>query len=319
MPALRDFHPDKDGLLQDLLAGLSNADKSIPPKFLYDARGSELFDEICELEEYYLTRTEVAILERHANEMADLLGENCLLIEYGSGSGLKTRLLLDRLRAPCAYVPIEISREALERSAVSLSERYPDLAVLPVCADYTGHYEIPHMPHPAARRVVYFPGSTIGNFTPPEATEFLERAGEHFGRDGGLLIGVDLEKEPEVLEPAYDDPEGISAAFALNVLTRINRELGADFREDRFEYEAIYNQKFSRIEMSIVSCDDQRVRIDGTIIELARGERIRTEYSYKYSLESFAELAHDAGLVVRRVWTDPRRLFSVQYLEYAAV
>ncbi len=254
-----------------MLDGLTGPDKSLPPKLLYDERGSELFDQITELDEYYLTRTEIAILETHATEMAERVGEGCVLIEYGSGSGLKTQLLLNRLRAPSAYVPIEISREALERSAEALKARYPDLRVLPVCADYTGQYELPHDEIGDGRRVVYFPGSTIGNFRPSEATQFLERAARIVGNEGGLLLGVDLEKEAEVLEPAYDDAQGVSAEFALNVLTRLNRELDADFRQDRFEYESRYNAKLTRIEMSLVSSADQSVRINGTTIRLRFG------------------------------------------------
>ena len=300
-----------------MLDGLAGPDKSLPPKLLYDERGLELFDQITELDEYYLTRTEITILEVHANEMAERIGEGCVLIEYGSGTGLKTRLLLDRLPLPSAYVPIEISREALERSAEALNARYPDLRVLPVCADYTGKYELPHDELGDGRRVVYFPGSTIGNFSPSEATQFLERAAGIVGEDGGLLLGVDLDKDAEVLEPAYDDAQGVSAEFALNILTRLNRELDADFRTDRFEYESRYNAKLSRIEMSLVSRADQSVRINGTTIRLPFGERIRTEFSYKFSLESFAALAEEAGLRVGRVWTDPDHMFSVQYLEPA--
>jgi dimethylhistidine N-methyltransferase len=312
--ALHDWTPTRERMLREVLEGLQRTEKSIPSKLLYDARGSELFEQICELDEYYLTRAELSIMERHAPEMTRCFGPGCLLIEYGSGSGRKTRLLLDHLEEPCAYVPIDISREALRQSVERLAPLYPTLRVLPVCADYTGRYEIPPVAPAPARRVVYFPGSTIGNFTPEEALEFMKHVAEIGGPSVGLLIGVDLEKDPARLEAAYDDTSCVTAAFELNVLARINRELGADFRLERFSYDSWYNPSLHRIEMYLVSEEAQKVRIEGVEIPLERGERIQTEYAYKYTLQSFARLAGLVGLKVEEIWTDPEDLFSVQHL-----
>ena len=298
----------------DVLAGLGGARKTLPCKYLYDERGSSLFERICELDEYYPTRTELAILAAHAGDMADRLGARCLLVEYGSGSGRKTRLLLDRLREPAGYVPIDISSEALAASAQAIAAAYPELEVLPVCADYTEPLELPGPGRPAARRGVFFPGSTIGNFTPLEARRFLGRMARVAGPGGGMLIGVDLRKDRAVLEPAYDDALGVTAAFNKNLLERINRELGADFELERFRHLARWNPAAGRVEMHLVSEVEQRVRVAGAEFRFAAGESIHTENSYKYALDQFAALAGQAGLAVRRVWTDRDALFSVQYL-----
>ena len=311
---MADFAPRSEELLEEVLAGLRRKPKDIPCKFLYDERGSRLFERICELDEYYLTRTELAILREHAGEIAALLGPRCLLVEYGSGSSLKTRVLLDRQPQLAAYVPIDISREHLLASARRLRERYGELEVLPVCADYTGEYSLPVPSRPEARRAVFFPGSTIGNFEPSEAQAFLKRVTRVCGRGGGLVIGVDLHKDTETLEAAYDDGEGVSAAFALNLLERLNNELGADFELERFAYQSHYDEARRRIVMAVQSLDEQTVHIAGEEIRLDEGEPIRTEHSYKYTLEEFRELAAAADLAVERVWTDPAELFSVQYL-----
>jgi dimethylhistidine N-methyltransferase len=299
----------------DVLAGLSRARKTLPCKYLYDERGSALFERICELDEYYPTRTELAILAAYADEMAERLGARCLLVEYGSGSGRKTRLLLDHLCEPAGYVPIDISSEALAASARALAADYPGLEVLPVCADYTEPLELPRPARPAARRGVFFPGSTIGNFTPLEAQRFLGRMARVAGVGGGMLIGVDLRKDRSVLEPAYDDALGVTAAFNKNLLARINRELGADFELDRFRHLARWNAAAGRVEMHLVSEVEQRVRVADAEFRFAAGETIHTENSYKYALDEFAALAAQAGLAVRRVWTDRDAMFSVQYLD----
>ncbi len=303
--------------LDDVLRTLGKTPRSVPSKYLYDERGSRLFEQICGLDEYYLTRTEDAILRECADEIAARIGEGCLLIEYGSGSSTKTRILLDRARGLAAYVPIDASRELLLQSVEGLRVRYPGLEVRPVCADYTGDYELPKLDPPESRRVVWFPGSTIGNLTPGEAKVFLSHVARVAGDGGGLLIGVDLHKDTATLEAAYDDPKGISAEFALNLLDRMNRELGADFRRDRFGYHAGYDEREQRIEMTIVSLAAQDVRIGGRTFALEAGERIRTEYSDKYTLDGFAELAHGSGLEVERLWTDAEGLFSVQYFRVA--
>jgi dimethylhistidine N-methyltransferase len=312
--AVADFAPETEGFRAEVLRGLRQRPKELPCKYFYDARGSRLFEQICELDEYYLTRAELAILRGHVAEMAARLGRGCQVIEYGSGSGTKTRILLDHLHQPAAYVPIDIAREHLESSAGRLAARYPGLAVLPVWADFTGPFELPPCHRPVSRRVVYFPGSTIGNFDPAGVTAVLRRIAALCGRGGGLLIGVDLRKDPHILERANNDGQGVTRAFNLNLLARINRELGADFRLDRFRHHAFYNRRLGRIEMHLVSLEDQTVRLDGEAIPLAAGESIHTESSYKYSLDGFRALAAGAGLDVADVWTDERGWFSVQYL-----
>lgn len=299
----------------DVLTGLSGPVKTLPCKYLYDDRGSRLFDQICDLPEYYPTRTELGILRRHVGAMADALGEECLVIEYGSGSGLKTPLLLERLRHPAGYVPVEISRDHLMASAAALGRRFPRLEVLPVWADFTGEFEVPATRRVPQRKAVFFPGSTIGNFGPADAVRLMEGVARRCGPGGGFLVGVDLRKSKAVLEPAYDDAAGVTAAFNKNLLVRINRELGADFDVDQFDHRAVFNDRDSRVEMHLVSRRRQAVHLDGATIWFAAGESICTEYSYKYSPEAFADMARAAGLRVRQVWTDEAGWFSVQYLE----
>ena len=234
-------------------------------------------------------------------------------MEYGSGSSKKTRILLDHADDLAGYVPIDISRDHLLQAAETIADRYPDLAVLPVCADYTADYHFPEPDIPPKRTVVYYPGSTIGNFTPEAARDFLAHIADQVGPEGGLLIGVDLQKDEALLHAAYNDADGVTAAFNKNVLRRINRELDAGFDLDRFRHEAIYNAVEGRIEMHLVSTADQRVTVAGIDIDFATGERITTEYSYKYTVEGFAALADEAGWSVKEVWTDDDQLFSVQY------
>lgn len=310
---LLDLHPDTSSFREDVLAGLQSRPKTLPSKFLYDERGSELFEAICELDEYYPTRTEIGIMRAHIEVMAAALGPQVLLVEYGSGTSRKTRILLDHLHDPAGYVPIDISREPLIQAAEALDRAYPDVPVLPVCADYTGEVRLPDPERPVARRVVYYPGSTIGNFIPERARDFLSRIATLIGPEGGLLIGVDLQKDEDVLHAAYNDAQGITAAFNKNVLRRINRELDANFDLDRFAHRAVYNAGEGRIEMHLVSTTDQRVTVDDVPIDFTEGETICTEYSHKYTLDGFAELAALAGLTVDTVWTDERRWFSVQY------
>lgn len=315
---LLDFHPETDSLREEVLAGLQDTPKHLPSKFFYDERGSQLFDAICALDEYYLTRTEQAIMETHIGAMVEALGARVRLVEYGSGSSLKTRILLDHLSDLAAYVPIDISREHLLQAAEAIASTYPELPVLPVCADYTAEYRLPAPDGPVSRTVVYYPGSTIGNFTPEEAQRFLEHIAQQVGPAGGLLIGVDLQKDEALLHAAYNDSQGVTAAFNKNVLHRINRELEADFNLDRFRHEAVYDAEAGRVEMHLVSTVAQRVQVDGVEIPFEAGERITTEYSYKYTMDGFAALAADAGWSVERVWTDDERLFSVQYAERTA-
>jgi len=304
-------HP---GIRGEVLRGLRRQSKELPPKLFYDERGSQLFDQICELEEYYPTRTEMAIMRAHALDMAMLIGPDCLLVEYGSGSSLKTHILLDHLIAPSGYVPVDISREHLLRSAERLALSYPGIEILPLWADYTAGFALPRPARPQARAVAYFPGSTIGNCHPHEAVRLLRQIAGLVGPGGGLLIGVDLRKDRATLELAYNDRAGVTAAFNLNMLARINRELGANFQLDQFRHRALYNEQSDRIEMHLVSQRGQLVDVGGVSIAFGAGESILTECSYKYSVESFGALARVGGFEITHVWTDPRRLFSVQYL-----
>jgi dimethylhistidine N-methyltransferase len=312
-----DRAPASSAFRREVLSGLAAPQKEIPCKYLYDERGSQLFEEICELDEYYPTRTELAIMRDSIDEIAELLGPECLLIEYGSGSSLKTRILLDHMTDPAGYMPIDISRDHLLQTAEDLRSSYPELDVHPVCADYTAELELPETRHRPARRIVYFPGSTIGNFEPAPAEAFLKRIAKVCGRNGAVLIGVDLEKDEAILEAAYDDSQGVTAAFNLNLLERVNRELDADFDLDRFRHDARFSPSHGRVEMHLVSLEDQSVRIGDVEIPFEEGESIWTESSYKHSLERFEEIAAGGGLDVQHVWTDADELFSVQYLTLA--
>lgn len=312
---LRDLHPSRKDIRSDVLTGLKSPRKWISSMYFYDERGSKLFDRITTLDEYYPTRTERGILQRFGGEMAAALGPELLLIEPGSGSSEKVRLLLDRLARPVAYVPVEISRAHLLRAAEAINAEYPELEVLPVCADFSQPHEIPVPARPARRRAVFFPGSTIGNFEPPDALELLRHFRGLAGDGGALLIGVDLRKDRETLEAAYNDREGVTAQFNLNLLHRLNRELGADFDPEAFGHRAVWNETESRIEMHLVSLKPQIVHIGDERIEFGRNETIHTESSYKFTPEGFNRLANRADFELRKVWMDDDKLFSVQYLE----
>lgn len=304
--------PDDDDLVAEALAGLRQSPPALPSKLLYDQRGSELFERICELPEYYPTRTEMAIMRRDADEMAAAIGDHALLIELGSGSSTKTRILLDHLPTLVGYVPIDISREHLRRSAHAIAERYPHLEVMPLGADYSRPLELPNPTRPPARRMIYFPGSTIGNFPETETRAFLQRMAALAGPGGGMLVGVDLRKSPEVLIPAYNDAQGVTAAFNLNMLHRLNREAGADFDVNAFEHRALWNEAEGRIEMHLVATRRQDVTLAGERFRFEAGESIHTESSYKHTLEHFAQLAEP--FEIQRVWMDDDEMFSVQYM-----
>jgi dimethylhistidine N-methyltransferase len=314
---LFDYQPQTRDWHQEVLTSLQQPVKQLPAKLFYDERGSQLFDQICHLPEYYPTRTEQAIMDTYVGEMVALLGTGVLLIEYGSGSSQKTRTLLNHLPWPAGYVPIDISREHLQQSAAEIALTYLGLEVLPVCADYEKGYQIPEPSQPASRRVVYYPGSTIGNFHPAEAVAFLKQMRARCGQECELLIGVDLKKDPAILHRAYNDSAGVTAAFNLNILTRLNREFGANFDLAQFRHEAFYNDVEGRIEMHLVSRRDQMVRVNGRTISLGAGERIWTESSYKYTVAEFARLVSQAGFQLKQVWTDSRHWFSVQYFTSA--
>jgi dimethylhistidine N-methyltransferase len=313
-----DFSPDEAVMLEDVLRGLALSEKNIPSLYFYDQRGSELFDAITALPEYYPTRTEISILEAHGAAMAAALGPGVRLIELGSGSATKTELLLAQLEAPAAYVPVEISREHLLASAARIAADFPGLEVLPVTADFTEPFDLPEPKrHVVRRNVAFFPGSTIGNFPRAMAAALLRATRREVGPGGAMLIGVDLKKDPAVLERAYNDAAGVTAEFNLNLLVRLNRELGADFDVAAFRHEAVWDEAHGRIEMRLVSTRPQVVRIAGRRFPFATGEILVTEYSHKYSLEDFRALTEASGFAVAQVWTDPQRLFSVQLLAAA--
>ena len=314
LPALHDMEPSFDAFCHEILAGFSQRPKRIAPKFFYDETGCRLFDEICRLDEYYLTRTEIGILREHVTEICALLGPECRLVELGSGSSVKTQILLDHLRAPAAYVPVDIARTDLLRGSARLAHAYPKLCITPVCADFTTAFTLPEMPCAMRRTVAFFPGSTIGNLEPTEAENFLRRTAILCGAGGGLLIGVDIKKARLTLERAYNDARGVTARFNLNLLARINRSFGAGIQCDNFQHRAFYNEEFGRIEMHLVSLIEQTMQLNGTTFSLAEGEHIVTEHSYKYSVDEFANLAGRSGWAVKKVWTDAANLFSVQYL-----
>ncbi len=312
--AFHDLQPRSASFLDDVLAGLAAPQKALSPKYFYDARGCELFEAICGLPEYYPTRTEMAMMRAYAQDMAEHLGRGCMMIEYGCGSGHKTHVLIAQLR-PVAYVPIDIAGEQLKAAALRLAQEFPELIIVAVCTDYSRPLRLPEIEgmH-AQRRVIYFPGSTIGNFTLPEAGAFLRNVRALAGAGGAMLVGVDLKKDPAVLHAAYNDAQGITAEFNLNLLRRINRELGADFDLSAFRHHAFYNAEIGRIEMHLESLAAQRVTLAGRHIDFRRGETIHTENSYKYSVDEFRALARASGFEPQAVWTDPGQLFSVHYL-----
>lgn len=309
-----DYEPTTTEFREAVVHGLQQSPKTLSSKYFYDHRGSQLFEAICGVPEYYPTRTELAIMREYIREIAAAMGPHCLLIEYGSGSSLKTSLLLEAMEAPVAYVPVDISREHLGQSAHCLNQAFPDLEVLPVCADFTVAFAVPEARVEPRRRVVYFPGSTIGNFPQQDAVNLLRVMADECGRDGAVLVGVDLKKEPYILERAYNDAAGLTAEFNLNLLVRANRELGADFNVNQFQHRAFYNGEHDRIEMHLVSRAAQSVRVDGQQFHFRLGESICTEYSHKYDMERFRHMAAQAGLTVATYWTDSRNYFAVVYL-----
>jgi dimethylhistidine N-methyltransferase len=309
--ALLNLEPARSDFLAQAVAGLSGSPRTLPSKFFYDERGSDLFQKICELPEYYVTRTEREILRRFAPEMAASIGEKAEIVGFGTGAGIKTRMLLERLENPIAYVPVDISRQRLTDSAEALSREMPNLEVLPVCADYLQSIELPIPTRKPEHIAVFFPGSTIGNMEPPVAQKFLARVAKLCGHSGGLIIGVDLQKPREILVPAYNDSAGVTAQFNLNLLARANRELGANFDLAQWRHSAIYNQKESRIEMHLLSERPQTVRLGERNFYFEQGEKIITEYSYKHTIEGFTALAGSVGFQMARVWTDPQKFFAV--------
>ncbi len=301
--------------LQDVIEGLSRKPKQLPSKYFYDRRGSRLFDRITELDEYYPTRTEHAIIERYADEMAAQIGRRALLVEFGSGSSTKTRTLLTALKdSLAAYVPVDISEEHLLATAASLQKAYPSLQILPCVADFTEPFDLPAAAGPVSHVAVFFPGSTIGNFTPDAARDLLARIARIAGVDGGLLIGIDLKKNVDVIHAAYNDAEGVTGEFNLNMLHRINNELGGDFDVARFRHRAVYNRERGRVELYLVSTVRQSVHVDGHRFTFEEGEAVLTEYSHKYTIDEFADMAAGMGFRLHRSWTDDDDLFAVLHL-----
>ncbi|MES2527276.1 MAG: L-histidine N(alpha)-methyltransferase [Bdellovibrionota bacterium] len=312
-----DHIPPSRNLVSEVIMGLSKSQKTLPAKFLYDKTGSEIFEEICLLPSYYPTRTETKILRDNAREMADMIGEDVMIIEPGSGSAEKVRILLKELHGKRSYVPLEISREILLRTSRELIDEFPGMDLYPVCADFTKSLSLPlTVESRPGKKIVFFPGSTIGNLDPDEARDFLKEAAA-LSKGGGILIGVDLKKDPEILRLAYNDPEGVTAAFNLNLLYRLNREANATFVPENFRHEAIYNEEKGRIEMHLISRMPQLVRVNQTVFRFHEGESIHTENSYKYSVKEFTELGEQAGLVLKKSWQDKDQLFSVYYFEHA--
>ena len=307
---------EETAFARDLIAGLTARPKRLAPKYFYDEVGSQLFEQITALPEYYPTRCELSILRERAAEIALLFQDQTALIEFGSGSSRKVRILLEASPAIAAYVPVDISPEMLSQEAVELQRDFPKLAVLPVAADFTKSFGLPSEIGGLAR-TGFFPGSTIGNFEPHDASAFLTHAARRLGSGAILIIGIDLVKDAAVLNAAYDDAAGVTAKFNLNLLARINRELGADFDLASFCHQAFYNSERRRVEMHLASRKRQKVRVAGRVIEFRGGETIHTENSYKYTVESFGALARGCGFTPVAQWTDPRDYFSVQALAVA--
>ena len=308
---LLDCAPTTSTFHEEIVTGLRRSPPRLPCKYFYDQRGSQLFDQICEQDEYYLTDADLEIMRRFAPQMAAQIGPGVMLVEYGSGSSIKTRLLLDHLQDAVAYVPVDISRAHLQQTANTLSAAYPQIEILPVCADFTQAFELPTASQKPTHAAVYFPGSTIGNFHSDEVLRLLGQIAKLCGSGGGLLIGIDLKKDVDTLEAAYNDQQGVTAEFNLNLLERINRELDADFQLDQFRHDATYNEDQGRIEMYLVSEREQSVSIGDETFEFDKGDKICTEYSHKYTIAEFAGIAAEVGLTLRRHWTDRQELFAV--------
>jgi len=304
------------GLRDEVLRGLRATPKTLPPKLFYDAAGAEMFERITTLPEYYLTRAELEILQKRAGEIAELTGPGAVLVEYGSGAGVKVRLLLDALVETAAYIPVDISAAQLARVAEEIRAEYPHVPVYPVCADYTRPLDLPAL-HPRRRRFAFFPGSTIGNFHPTEAAAFLRRIRNTLGHDGALVLGVDRVKDVATLEAAYNDAQGITEAFNLNMLRRLNRELRADFDLTRFAHRAFFNERAARVEMHLESLIRQSVTVVGEAFTFEQGETIWTESSYKYSEAALETLVTSAAFTTTRLWTDSAERFWVGYLTAA--
>lgn len=308
-----DLKPELANFREEVIKGLSRSPKMIPPKFFYDEAGSELFNKITSTSEYYVTNVEEEILSTHGMEIAEAIGPETMVIEYGSGNSRKTVTLISSLINPAAYVLVDISPDAVQSSGQELSRKFPGLRVVSICADYLMMDEIPIMDE-ARKKVIVFLGSTLGNYEPDSARRFLEECHDELGPNDGMLIGVDLKKDVEVLNRAYNDSQGFTEQFNLNLLWRVKRELDTDINPEKFSHRAFYNEEKGRIEMHLVSCEDQSVAVNGNVFHFEEGETIHTESSYKYTIEQFMELAESSGLKVDRMWKDSRGFFGLFYL-----
>jgi L-histidine Nalpha-methyltransferase len=298
---------------EELVKGLLEPQKRISSKYFYDKRGSELFDQICELDEYYLTRTEWAILKENISCIAECFTDDSLLVEFGSGSSTKTRLLLENIKNLGGYVPIDISKKHLNEAVSQLNSEFPGLEIYPLAADYTKPLSLPEVHNEAEQRIIFFPGSTLGNFTKNQAREFLELIRSEIREGDGFILGVDLVKDTQVLKSAYNDSRSVTADFNLNILQNVNNNYGSNFNIKSFKHDAIYNTKANRIEMYLISLVDQVVEIGDTQIQFSQNEKLLTEYSHKYTVDSIEELS--SGLfTISKVWTDPKNYFAVIYL-----
>lgn len=316
-PGLVDLQPGRDQIAGDVVAGLSATPKRLPSKYFYDARGSMLFEQITRQPEYYLTGTESALLQRCMPCIAAAAGARVHVVEYGSGSGRKTETLLAGLDDAVAYTPIEISRDALLDSVARLEQRFPRIEMLPVCADFTRPVALPSPRRPPRRRLAFFPGSTLGNFVEGDAVRLLRAMRDTIGEDGLALVGIDLDKDPATIEAAYNDAAGVTAAFTLNLLARLNREIGSDFDLRQFRHRARYSRERGRIETFLVSCRAQRVRVDGRAFDFAAGEAMQVEYSHKYTDAGFGTIAANAGLRLAAAWNDVDDWFGLRLLRSA--
>jgi len=311
---LTDLHPSPDDITGDTLDGLSATPKRLSSKYFYDARGSQLFEQITRQPEYYLTRVELALLETSMPAISDAVAAHAHVVEYGSGSGRKTQLLLEGLASPVAYTPIEISRTALLASVERLGEAFPAIEMLPVCADFTQPVPLPKPEREPGHTLVFFPGSTLGNFTYGDAERLLRSMRATMGPRGQALVGIDLDKDPAVIEPAYNDAAGVTAQFTLNLLARLNRDVGSDFDLDGFDHRAVYSRERGRIETHLVSRRAQDVHVDGRTFHFDAAEAMQVEYSHKYTDARFEALAESAGLRVVQRWNDPRDWFGLRLL-----
>lgn len=306
----KNYTPQQESIIDEIIDSLSQTQKKLPCKYFYDEKGSDLFEQIVDLDEYYLARTEIAIMNDNIDEIAELIGESCILIEPGSGSANKIKILLENLKKPAAYIPIDISETYVKDSAQKLSKDYPDLKIVPIIADYTSDFKLPQFNFKYNKLVVYYPGSTIGNFSPDGARAFLKKIARMSGKNNYLLIGIDLKKDKDTLERAYNDSRGITEKFNINMLNNLNNLVESDFIAEKWSHKAFFNEEENRIEMHLVSKENQTVKLNGYAVDFLEGETIHTENSYKYCIDGFCDLVSDE-YKLNKFWTDKKKNFAV--------